>query len=240
MKESRFFYVPEARTSMELPADEAVHALRVLRMKAGDELFLMDGQGTFFKGEVTLASSKHCGYRILEEMPQQKTWNGNIHLAIAPTKMMERVEWMVEKCTEIGFDKVSFLNTKWSERKSVRTDRVEKIVIAAAKQSRKAWMPVVSEMVSFGQFLQADKSGKHFIAHCYPEIERKDLFTEIQKLSQDEDITVLVGPEGDFSKDEVEQAIAAGYVSVSLGNSRLRTETAGLMAVTMAQIVKRK
>ena len=113
MKEVRYFYVPDAANQVELPAEEATHALRVLRLKGGDEIFLMDGEGSFFRAEVTASSSKRCLYEIKEEMPQQRAWKGHIHLAIAPTKMMERIEWMAEKATEIGFDELSFLNCQF-------------------------------------------------------------------------------------------------------------------------------
>ena len=240
MKEIRFFYVPDAAHAHELPDEEATHALRVLRMKASDEMYLMDGQGTFYHAEVDMTTNKKCLFHITETLPQTKTWHGHIHLAIAPTKMMDRMEWMVEKTTEIGFDEITFLNCKFSERQQIRTDRIEKIVVSAMKQSRKPWKPVVNAMTDFQAFVCAERSGAKFIAHCYPEIARQDLYNELQQLPADSDVTLLVGPEGDFSADEVQQALANGYRSISLGNSRLRTETAGLMAVTMAQIIKRK
>lgn len=240
MKEIRFFYVPEASKAQELPTEEATHALRVLRMKTGDEMYLMDGQGAFYHAEVDMTTNKKCFYHIRETLPQERTWKGSIHLAIAPTKMMDRMEWMVEKATEVGFDEISFLNCKFSERQQIRTDRIEKIVVSAMKQSRKAWKPVVNEMVDFSTFVNTPRKGVKFIAHCYQEFERNDLFRELQQLDIDEEVTVLVGPEGDFSADEVRLALNQGYRSISLGNSRLRTETAGLMAVTMAQIIKRK
>ncbi len=259
MKEVRYFYVPEAATQVELPAEEATHALRVLRLKGGDEIFLMDGEGSFYRAEVTAASSKRCLYEIKETMPQERAWKGHIHLAIAPTKMMERIEWMAEKATEIGFDELSFLNCQFSERKVVKTPRIDKIVISAVKQSHKAWKPVVNELESFKDFIQTPRPGRKFICHCYEEIEKKDFFREISSLSNDADgndatssvsadtkdasssadITVLVGPEGDFSIDEVRLALENGYESVSLGTSRLRTETAGLVAVHMAHIARR-
>lgn len=265
MKEVRYFYVPDAANQVELPAEEATHALRVLRLKGGDEIFLMDGEGSFFRAEVTAASSKRCLYEIKEEMPQQRAWKGHIHLAIAPTKMMERIEWMAEKATEIGFDELSFLNCQFSERKVVKTPRIDKIVISAVKQSHKAWKPVVNELVSFKEFIQTPRPGRKFICHCYEEVEKKDFFTEIFGILNEApapaasesptadvataasesptadaaDITVLVGPEGDFSIDEVRLALEHGYESVSLGNSRLRTETAGLVAVHMAHIARR-
>ena len=165
MKEVRYFYVPQAASVGELPEEEAVHALRVLRLKEGDELMLMDGKGTFYKAIVTLASSKRCLYSIQETMPQQRTWNGHIHLAIAPTKMMERIEWMTEKATEIGFDELSLLDCKFSERRVVKTPRLEKIVISAVKQSRKAWTPIVNGMLSFDEFIKSHQTGRSATYH---------------------------------------------------------------------------
>ena len=234
MKEERYFYVPNASHQKELPKEEAQHALRV------DEMFLMDGCGTFYQAEITAANTKHCLYNIRQAMPQEATWHGHIHLAIAPTKMMDRMEWMTEKCTEIGFDELSFLRCLFSERTTIRTDRVEKIVVGAVKQSRKAWKPVVNELTKFSDFIHTPRQGRKFIAHCYDEIDRTDLFQALQQMPKEQDVTILIGPEGDFSIDEVRDAISQGYESITLGNSRLRTETAGLMAVAMAQLSKRK
>ena len=235
MKEERYFYVPNADRNNELPPEETTHALRVLRLQSGDDMFLMDGRGNFYHAEVSLATHKKCLYHIKETRPQEKTWRGHIHLAIAPTKHIDRMEWLAEKATEVGFDEITFLHCAFSERKALRTDRIEKIVISAAKQSRKPWIPVVNELESFKTFIQQPREGRKFIAHCYEEIEKKDFFDDLMN-GPNERITVLVGPEGDFSIDEVKSAMAQGYESVSLGRSRLRTETAGLIAVTMAQI----
>ena len=243
MKEARYFYVPNAAAETELPADEAVHATRVLRLKEGDEMFLMDGEGYFYKAEVALVSSKKCLYTIKETLKQDLVWRGKIHLAIAPTKDMGRIEWMTEKITEIGFDEISFLDCKFSERKTLRVDRIEKIVISAVKQSRKGWKPVVNPMTPFHRFIEnCSNNGRKYICHCYQEIPRADFFTAITQeglSSSEEDITVLVGPEGDFSIDEVRFALEHGFESVTLGNSRLRTETAGLSAVMMSQLARR-
>ena len=221
--------------------EEALHALRVLRLKSGDEMFLMDGEGTFYRAVVTLAATKHCMYEIQEALPQQPAWRGRIHLAIAPTKMMDRMEWMAEKATEVGFNELTFLHSKFSERKVVRTVRLDKIVVSAMKQSRKPWKPVVNGICGFKDFIHTPRPGRKFICHCYPEIERKDFFTEVCNAvgEEGEDITVLVGPEGDFSIDEVQMALEHGYESVTLGTSRLRTETAGLEAVMMANLARR-
>ena len=211
MKEERYFYVPDAASQTELPSEEAMHALRVLRLKGGDEMILMDGQGTFYRAVVTIAATKRCMYEITEEMPQVRDWRGRLHIAMAPTKMMERVEWFVEKATEIGVDEFSFLNCRFSERKLLRTLRLEKIVISAVKQSRKAWKPLVNPQVNFKDFIHQPREGQMLIAHCYPEVEREDLFRILQQpdiATGEDDITILIGPEGDFSIGEVHDAIA--------------------------------
>jgi len=242
MKEVRFFYVPEASTQSLLPTDEALHAIRVLRLKSGDEMFLMDGMGVFYRAKVSSVSNKHCGYEICESLSQEKTWKGNIHIAMAPTKMMDRVEWFVEKATEIGVDTFSFLNCQFSERKTMRQDRIDKIVVSAMKQSRKPWKPMVNDLISFKEFIQKPREGRKFIAHCYDEVPREDLYDILntpESKESDDEITVLIGPEGDFSLAEVQMALDNGYRSITLGKARLRTETAALSAVMMAQLSRR-
>lgn len=240
MKEIRYFYVPNAASVGELPEEEAKHAVRVLRLQSGDRMVLVDGEGGLFDAEVSVASGKHCLYNILETLPYEREWRGRISLAIAPTKMMDRIEWMAEKATEVGFDEISFLDCKFSERKTLRTDRVERIVVSAMKQSHKACKPVVNEMCGFKEFVSKEREGRKFIAHCYEEVARRDLFDELSAMDAETPVTVLVGPEGDFSIDEVRLAMEHGYESISLGRSRLRTETAGLSAVMMANLSKRR
>ena len=203
MIEYRFFFAPETSTIYELPNDEAMHAMRVLRLKMGDELMLMDGRGNFYRAEVTLAHTKHCLYEIKETFPQERQWPGHLHLAIAPTKMMDRVEWMTEKAVEIGIDEISFLNCQYSERRLVRTPRLEKIMVSAMKQSHKAWATQLNDVMTFKDFISQPRPGRRYIAHCYEEIPRTYLYDELRKPSDTEDATVLIGPEGDFSFDEV-------------------------------------
>lgn len=240
MKEVRYFYVPDATRLSELPEEEALHAIRVLRLKEGDEMMLMDGCGTFYEAVVTMVASRRCCYRIVQPLPQERQWAGHLHIAVAPTKMMERMEWFLEKATEVGIDECTFLSCQFSERKVIKVPRLERIVIAAVKQSRKAWMPQVQEMTDFRSFIASHTSGHRFIAHCYDEVARSSLFDELQRLSlpsdAQEEVLVLVGPEGDFSIEEVRLAVAAGFTSVHLGTSRLRTETAALSAVMMMQL----
>ena len=178
MKETRYFYVPDACSQQELPDEEVLHAIKVLRLSEGDEMFLMDGCGTFYRATVSLVSKRHCMYAIADTLPQDKAWRGRIQLAIAPTKMMERMEWLAEKATEIGFDELSFLNCKFSERHQIRVDRIDKIVIAATKQSRKPWKPQVNDIQNFADFIRQPRQGYKYIAHCYNEIERTDFLNE--------------------------------------------------------------
>ncbi len=236
MKEVRFFYAPDASTAGVLPEEESAHALRVLRLKSGDSLMLMDGTGCFYEAEVTSTAGHRCNYTVLRKMPQERQWSGHIHLAIAPTKMMERMEWLVEKVVEVGVDELSFLDCQFSERRIMKMPRIEKIVLAAMKQSHKAWKPRLNDMQDFRRFVAEHNEGRRYIAHCYEEVPRVSLFGELCKPSASSDALVLVGPEGDFSIGEVQAAVAAGFVSVDLGKSRLRTETAGLSAVMMMQL----
>ena len=240
MKETRYFYVPNAESSNELPAEEAAHASRVLRLESGDEVFLIDGAGCFFKAQLTLVTKGRCLYDIVERLPQEKTWNGRIAVAMAPTKVIDRVEWTLEKATEIGIDEFSLLNCAFSERRNVKLERLDKIVIAAVKQSRKAWKPLLNDLQPFEDFVNRPRKGAKYIAHCYAEIDKKDLYGELLQLNGDEEVTILIGPEGDFSIDEVRLAMSKGYVPVSLGQSRLRTETAALAATMIAQLAFRK
>lgn len=245
MKEVRFFYVPNASSVNELPEEEAQHAVRVLRMEMGDEMMLMDGEGIFYRAIVTEATKKRCLYRIEETLPQERQWQPHLHLAMAPTKNMDRTEWFAEKATEIGFDELTFLRCRWSERTVIKTERVEKILVSAMKQSHKAWKPILNEMVDFKAFLQEIKERENvtgkvmrkFICHCYEEEGLGEKVALKDALKSGEDVLVMVGPEGDFSIDEVKMAEANGFQSVSLGKSRLRTETAALVAVHLMNLI---
>ena len=249
MKEVRFFYVPNANSVCELPEEEAQHAVRVLRMMMGDEMMLMDGEGTFYRAVVTEATKKRCLYRIEETLPQERQWQPHLHLAMAPTKNMDRTEWFAEKATEIGFDELTFLKCRWSERTVIKTERIEKILISAMKQSHKAWKPVLNEMTDFKAFLQkieetekaSGKAMQKFICHCYDDSDpamgiAKRVGLLKDALRSGEDVLVMVGPEGDFSLDEEKMAEAQGFQGVTLGKSRLRTETAALVAVHLMNL----
>lgn len=227
------FYTPDIATRAELPTDEAQHCIRVLRLSQGDEIMLTDGNGYFYKADITVISGKRCIVTIKETILQEPIRPCRLHIAMAPTKNMDRNEWFAEKGTEIGFNELTFLNCRFSERKVIKTERIEKIVISAMKQSLKARMPKLNEMTDFDAFIRRDFPGQKFIAHCYEG--EKSLLKDV--VNKGEDALLLIGPEGDFSPEEVEQALARGFIPVSLGKSRLRTETAALVACcTLDQI----
>lgn len=228
MKEQHYFYTPEPQ-SLTLPDEEVQHASRVLRLQAGDEIFLMDGRGNFYNATITESTKKACRYDIIATMPQSPEWPYHIHLAMAPTKNMDRTEWMAEKATEIGINELTLLNCQWSERRIVKHERIERILVAAMKQSRKAWLPQLNDMTDFADFIAMPRSGQKFICHCHSD----NLPLLKDQLSHNDDALVMIGPEGDFSPAEVAAAEAAGFMSVSLGTSRLRTETAAIVATVM-------
>lgn len=247
MKEIRYFYAPDLDGSDELPADEAAHCLRVLRLQAGDEIWVTDGKGRCCRAEIVAGGGKRCRFRVVEEEPLPREWTGCLRLAVAPTKNMDRMEWLAEKATEIGFDELTFLSCRFSGRKVVKTERIDKILVAAMKQSHKAFKPALNDMEDFRRFVARDFPGQKFIAHCYDEadIDGKDagkLAADDGKpflldvLDASQDALVMIGPEGDFSVDEVRLAMKHGFRPVSLGRSRLRTETAALVAVHLMYI----
>ncbi|MDR0977143.1 MAG: RsmE family RNA methyltransferase, partial [Prevotellaceae bacterium] len=153
------FYAPDIATNNELPADEAAHALRVLRLTVGDELTLTDGRGHFYRAEISTATSKRCLVNILEVIPQEPLWGGHLHLALAPTKLMERTEWLAEKATEIGIDELTFLLCRHSERKVIKSERIHKILVSAMKQSLKARLPQLHDLTPFDRFIARPFAG---------------------------------------------------------------------------------
>ncbi len=237
MKETRYFYDPEV--SGELPKDEAQHATRVLRLGVGEEVRLIDGKGKLYTAEIMDVSNHGCRYAVRGALEEAPHWQGHLHIAVAPTKLVDRVEWFAEKAVEMGVDEISFLDCRYSERKRINAERIEKILISAMKQSHKTWKPRLNDMVRFEDFVRMERCGGKFICHCH---NAADVGSDAEKpfllnaMRKGEDATVLIGPEGDFSVDEVRLAMNEGYRAVSLGNSRLRTETAAMVAVNMMQI----
>lgn len=220
------FYAPNIATDNELPEEEARHCTRVLRLTEGDTITLTDGKGQFHRAAISAASGKRCLVSILETTRQEPLWSGRLHIAVAPTKNMDRNEWFAEKATEAGIDEFTFLDCRFSERKTIKTERIEKIVVSAMKQSLKARVPQVNEMIAFDSFISQDFKGQKFIAHCYEG--EKNPLKEVLKAG--EEALILIGPEGDFSPEEVSKALEKGFIPISLGDSRLRTETAALSA----------
>lgn len=230
------FYTPDIESNLELPSEEAAHCVKVLRLTEGDEITLTDGKGFFYKAIISFISNKKCIVEIKEKEAQEKFWTGHLHLAMAPTKNMDRIEWFAEKATEIGLDELTFLNCRFSERKVIKNERIDKILVSAIKQSLKATKPVLNEMTDFKKFVKKDFKGQKFIAHCYEG--EKPLLKDIIKPG--EDALVMIGPEGDFSQEEVKLAMENGFVPISLGKSRLRTETASLVACHIMNLINQK
>lgn len=222
----QIFYTPDIATNPELPEEEAGHCIRVLRLAEGDEILLTDGSGSFYKAAIRRAHAKHCEVTILETWKQPALWDFQVHIAVAPTKNMDRMEWFAEKTTEIGIDSITCLNCRFSERKEIKPARLEKILVSAMKQSQKATLPRLSGMVDFKTFVTTPFEGRKFIAHC--EEGEKPLLKSTYRPG--ENALILIGPEGDFSPEEIELAKANGFEAISLGESRLRTETAALVA----------
>ena len=242
MKELHIFYAPDVEATGMLPPEESAHAVRVLRMREGDPVCVVDGRGGVYACVLAAASPKGCLLRVGERREEEPLLLGGVHLAVAPTKHMDRMEWLAEKATEIGADSLTFLATANTERRVVKTERVEKIVVAAMKQSHRARLPRVEGPVPFAEFLHRPFAGRRYIAHCYaPDVaggSGKPYLLDV--LTAGGDALVAVGPEGDFSVEEVRAAVEAGFEPVSLGESRLRTETAALVAVHLMAVAKRR
>jgi 16S rRNA (uracil1498-N3)-methyltransferase len=223
------FYAPDIDSSNEIQLNESEsrHCTMVLRLGVGDQVTITDGKGTVYSGKIRSIQKRKVNVSVENIEIQNKHLPYQLHMAIAPTKQMDRMEWFVEKATEIGIHAITPLITFHSERKNIRTDRIEKIAISAMKQSLKTWKPEIHEPVRFEKFILDQKNTSNlYIAHCHYHLEN-NLFQVIQRT---ENYIILIGPEGDFSENEVKVAIEQGYKEVSLGNSRLRTETAGIIA----------
>ena len=205
---------------------ESNHIVKVLRKKEYDTVFITNGKGLLFKAEIISANNKKCLVNIIAVEEITKPWEYYLHIAIAPTKLNDRFEWFLEKATEIGIDEITPIICEHSERKVLKNERMEKIIFSASKQSLKYHFPKLNEPVSFSEFINGTFEGQLFIAHC-EETDKKLLKTEIQPHQK---VTVLIGPEGDFSIKEIQQSLNKKFIPVSLGNSRLRTETAGIVA----------
>lgn len=216
-----------------LDQDESGHCVRVLRHKAGDEISVIDGCGTLYRCRITSDSHKGVEAMVLDKTEDWGAHPYRLHMAVCPTKNNDRYEWFAEKACEIGLDEISPVIGEHSERRVFKTARIEKILVSAAKQSLKGSVPVVNEPVSVKEFIKNNDSGLKLIAYCFEDerVPRRSI-KEVLQGYEGTDIAILIGPEGDFSHDEAELAIANGFIPVHLGDSRLRTETAALTAVS--------
>lgn len=224
----QLFYNPEIDENTQQVAfsrDESKHIVKVLRKSVGDTLQITNGKGWFFIAQITIADLKNCLASITSKTFQNKK-SYELHLAVAPTKMNDRYEWFLEKATEIGIDTITPLICDHSERKVIKTDRFEKILQSAMKQSLHYYMPSLNEPMAFNDFITQEVSGQKFIAHC-EDTDRKSLKNE---LKPKEKVTILIGPEGDFSVKEIQTAVKNQFIPVTLGTTRLRTETAAIVS----------
>jgi len=231
----QIFYAPDISSkTYTLNEEESKHCIRVLRLNTGDEITLVDGKGGLFKTRIVNPEVKRCQVEVFESFSEFEKRDYYLHIAIAPTKNIERFEWFLEKATEIGIDEITPLLCEHSERKVINNERLEKVIISAVKQSIKAYVPKLNALTPFKQFIQSQNPENLYIAHC----QRKGLNHLKNELHLNRNVTVLIGPEGDFSPDEVSKAIQLAIKEVSLGNSRLRTETAGIVACQIVNLIK--
>lgn len=220
------FYTPEINSALyTLSEEESKHCIKVLRLQKQDVIYLVDGKGGFFKTRIIDEHPKRCTVEVVESTREYGKRDHYLHIAVAPTKNMERLEWFLEKATEIGIDEITPVICQRSERKEVKTERLNKIIESAMKQSIKAYHPQLNEAIPLKEFLKKEHSGDKYIAHCIEESMRTTL-----QASGSKQYLILIGPEGDFSPEEVELAMKSGYIPITLGESRLRTETAALQA----------
>jgi 16S rRNA (uracil1498-N3)-methyltransferase len=229
------FFCPDIENNPVMPEVESGHCIRVLRHQVGDLFEVVDGRGALFTVRLVDAHPKRAMVEIVERCQLPLYWSGKLVLAVAPTKNMDRMEWLIEKGTEVGFDRFVPLLCRYSERKEIKQERLEKTAVSAMKQSLKAFMPQIDEMTPFADFIKEFRDyPQKFIAHCVDDGERKLLSREY---CPGQDTVVLIGPEGDFSTQEIEMALNAGFVPVTLGDARLRTGTAALTAIETFHIV---
>lgn len=229
------FYAPGIADTLTLPESDSAHCVRVLRMACGDAIEAVDGAGTLFRCVLRDANPRRATVDIVESVALPKVWRGHITVAIAPTKHNDRMEWLVEKLVEIGIDRIVPLRCRHSERKDINVERLQKIAVSAMKQSLKAILPQIDPMTPFRQFMDSATAGERYIAYCDPSIPRR-LFA--QEYIPGADTTILIGPEGDFSPEEITAALSTGWHPVSLGDNRLRTETAALVACDTCHIIQ--
>ena len=233
----QLFYHPDLRPGLELATfskEESRHLVRVLRKKKGDQIFITDGRGNRYRAELVADEDKRCEVRILSTEAVADHKGYRLHIAMAPTKMNDRFEWFLEKCTEIGIDEITPILCEHSERKKINEERLGKVILSAMKQSLKYSLPRLNPLQRFEDMVSSATAGARLIAHC-EDGEKGDL---PDLLRGQEDLLILIGPEGDFSPREIQLAISFGFKGLSLGESRLRTETAGVVACSQVSLIK--
>lgn len=228
------FYSPEIEPTLQLTEQESAHCCRVLRMKAGDVINVVDGRGHEYLCEILDPHPRHTGVSILEVHDEPLHWSPCITLAVAPTKNADRMEWLAEKAVEIGVNRIFFVECEHNVRRVMKLERMEKILVSAMKQSLKSTLPSLRGVIPLSDFLRDDDSAMRFMGYCSPEVERRDFANVYDGKS---DVSILIGPEGDFSPQEVRMAMESGCVPVTFGNTRLRTETAALYALCSAHTI---
>lgn len=229
------FFAPDIESTLTLPESDSQHCVKVLRKIPGDIIEVVDGKGNRFTCRLLEAHSKHARVEIVRRESLPPFWPNRIAIGVAPTKHLDRMEWLTEKLTEIGVNSITPLLCRWSERKDIKTVRLEKIAVSAMKQSLKAVCPEISPITPFKRFVDSVKDcPQKFIAHCDDNLPRQ-LLSQLYR--PDTDTVIIIGPEGDFSPEEISAALDAGFVAVSLGDARLRTETAALVACDTCHII---
>lgn len=228
------FYAPDIASDPVLPETDSQHCVKVLRMREGDEVQVIDGKGGVYECRLVDAHPKHALLQVISRREQPLPWSQQITVAVAPTKMMDRMEWLVEKLTEVGFNRFVPLLCRYSERKDIKDERLRKIATSAMKQSLKAVLPDIQPMTPISTFIKECRAEQKFVAYCDTAIPRR-LLTDLYRPGVD--TAILIGPEGDFSQSEIQTAIDAGFQPVSLGDNRLRTETAALYACSAFHIL---
>ncbi len=224
----QIFYIPDIKgDSCVLDEAESRHVIRVLRMTRGDRLKIVDGTGNLFEGLITYPDSSACEVKITGVTREFEKRGYRLHVALSPIKNQDRFEWFVEKSVELGIDEITPLICRNTEKQVIKKERINNIIVSAMKQSLKAYRPVLNEPVAFRELTGFDHAGVKMIAHCSPEYERKKI-SEVYEKGMN--VLILIGPEGDFTAEEVEFAARNGFIPVHLGSSRLRTETAGIAA----------
>ena len=232
-----FIGIKNADTAL-LNENESHHLTKVLRQKVGDKVLFTEGKSEIFEAEVLFAHQKNSTLKIIQKLDYKQKRDYYLHVAVAPTKQIDRIEWFIEKAVEIGIDEISFLESFHSERRNIKTERLERVSIAAIKQSLKAEVTKIHELVKFNEFIAQykDFDGQKFIAHCYGDLPTNKIEDTI---SPKNNYLFLIGPEGDFSKEEVEFAMENNFTPISFGNQRMRTETAALNAAFIANWVNK-